>query len=216
MRRAAIAFVLVLGLASLPLHIDAQAVDSATAQVRRTVFAQWLGVDLEHSRQTWSGTFVRDLVEGRGGPPPETMHGAQIALRLWLADGTPVIDPARDANLLQPKIRRGGDTVSFVLGRGIVIRGLDEGIRGMRLGGVRQLVIPSSAAFGHEGRLNVPPDAVLVAEAKLLTAAYAPVRPATLQCPSPALAGPDSAAASRRDSASIDCRGYRYQTVRIF
>ena len=216
MRRAAIAVVLVLGLASLPLHLHAQAADSATAQVRRTVFAPWLGVDLEHSRQTWSGTFVRDVVEGRGGPPPETMHGAQIALRLWLADGTPVIDPARDPNLLQPTIRRSGDTVTFVLGRGMVIRGLDEGIRGMRIGGVRQLVIPSSAGFGREGRLNVPPDAVLVAEARLLSAAYDPTRPAALECASPALAGPDSAAATRRDSASIGCRGYRYHTIRIF
>ena len=43
MRRAAIAVVLVLGLASLPLHLNAQAVDSAAAQVRRTVFAPWLG-----------------------------------------------------------------------------------------------------------------------------------------------------------------------------
>lgn len=216
MRRAAVALMVALGLASLPLQLHAQAVDSATAEVRRTVFAPWLGVDLKHSRQTWSGTFVRDLVEGQGGPPPENMHGAQIALRLWLADGTPVIDPARDANLLLPTIRRSGDTISFVLGRGIVTRGLDEGIRGMRLGGVRQLVIPSSAGFGHEGRLNVPPNAVLLAEAKLLSAAYDPTRPATLECPSPALAGTDSVAGSRRDSASIGRRGYRYQTIRIF
>jgi FKBP-type peptidyl-prolyl cis-trans isomerase FkpA len=216
MRRTAIPVVLALGVASLPLQLHAQAVDSATAQVRRTVFAPWLGVDLEHSRQTWSGTFVRDLVEGQGGPPPETMHGAQIVLRLWLADGTPVIDPARDANLLQPMSHRSGDTVWFVLGRGIVIRGLDEGIRGMRLGGVRQLVIPSSAGFGHEGRLNVPPNAVLVAEAKLVSAAYDPIRPATLECPSPGLAGTDSIAGGRRDAASIGCRGHRYQTIRIF
>ena len=216
MHRATVAVVLVLGVASLPLHLDAQAVDSATAQVRRTAFAPWLGVDLEHSRQTWSGTFVRDLVEGRGGPPPETMHAAQIVLRLWLADATPVIDPARDANMLQPTVRRSGDTVTVVLGRGTVIRGLDEGIRGMRLGGVRQLVIPSSAGFGHEGRLNVPPDAVLVAEVKLLGGGYDPLRPATLECPSSAPAGPDSATATRRDSASIGCRGYRYQMIRIF
>ena len=116
----------------------------------------------------------------------------------------------------KPTIRRSGDTVSFVLGRGIIIRGLDEGIRGMRLGGVRQLVIPATAGFGREGRLNVPPNAVLVAEAKLLSAAYDPTRPATLECPSPALAGTDSVVGSRRDSASIGCRGYRYQTIRIF
>src|SRR5690242_21848275 len=93
----------------------------------------------------------------------------------------------RDANMLQPTVRRSGDTVTFVLGRGNVIRGLEEGIRGMRLGGVRQLVIPSTAGFGHEGRLNVPPDAVLVAEARLLSAAFDPTRPAKLECPSPAL-----------------------------
>ena len=157
---------------SVPTTVTAPAAtDSATAEVRHAVFAPWLGVDLDHSRQTWSGTFVRDVVEGQGSPLG-TMRGVKIQLRMWLADGTPVVDPTGGAS--QGAVPRSADTVSFVLGRGVVIRGLDEGVRGMRPGSVRQLVIPSSAGFGHTGRLNVPPNTVLVAEAKLLGAAYAP------------------------------------------
>ena len=60
----------------------------------------------------------------------------------------------------------------FALAGGAVIRGLDEGVNGMGLGGVRQLVIPSAAGWGRTGRNAVPPNAVLVAEVKLLMAAY--------------------------------------------
>lgn len=102
MRVHATAVLAVLGI-SLPMTLRAQTRgDSASAEIRRTTFAPWLGVDLEHSRETASGTLVRDLVEGHGGPPPESMHGGQIALRLWLADGTPIINPARDPSVLQP------------------------------------------------------------------------------------------------------------------
>jgi FKBP-type peptidyl-prolyl cis-trans isomerase 2 len=104
------------------------------------------------------------------------MRGAQIALRLWLADGTPLINPARDPSVLQPMTPPIGDAVSFVVNRHEVMPGLEDGVRGMRPGGVRQLVIPSSAGFGPTGRMSVPPNAVLVAEVKLLMAAYDPVR----------------------------------------
>jgi FKBP-type peptidyl-prolyl cis-trans isomerase FkpA len=50
-----------------------------------------------------------------------------------------------------------------------VIRGWDEGVRGMRVGGQRRLVIPPSAGYGHLG-INglVPPDARLTFDIELL------------------------------------------------
>ena len=162
--RPALAFLLMVCIVAAPSAGRAQLpTDSATLHIRQTAFAPWLRVNLDSSHQTWSGTFVRDLVPGRGSPVGR-LRGVRVVLHMWLADGTPILDPVRGVVAI--------DTVAFRVGQGAVIRGLDEGVNGMGLGGVRQLVIPSAAGWGRTGRNAVPPNAVLVAEVKLLMAAY--------------------------------------------
>ena len=56
----------------------------------------------------------------------------------------------------------GARPLAFKVGEGIVIRGWDLGVRGMRVGGTRQLVVPSRFAYGPRGTAKVPPNSVMV------------------------------------------------------
>jgi len=61
-----------------------------------------------------------------------------------------------------------GKPFDFQLGAGNVIAGWDEGIKGMKAGGRRLLVIPPEKAYGAEGQGNIPPDAPLIFVVDLL------------------------------------------------
>jgi FKBP-type peptidyl-prolyl cis-trans isomerase len=77
----------------------------------------------------------------------------------WLPDGTE-FDSTRNK---QP--------VEFLLGLGFVMKGFDEGVIGMRVGGTRRLVIRPELAFGRRGRPTegIPPDATIIVDVERLT-----------------------------------------------
>lgn len=55
----------------------------------------------------------------------------------------------------------------FTIGTGTVIPGIDQGVRGMRVGGKRRIYMPPSMAYGSQGQQGIPPNASLVFEVEL-------------------------------------------------
>lgn len=65
--------------------------------------------------------------------------------------------------------REGREPFMFKLGDGTVIEGWDEGVKGMKAGGIRKLVVSSNQAYGRQGSgSNIPPNATLLFEIELL------------------------------------------------
>jgi FKBP-type peptidyl-prolyl cis-trans isomerase len=92
------------------------------------------------------------------GQIAETGMTAQVHYTGWLTDGTK-FDSSVDR----------GQPFSFKLGAGQVIRGWDEGVKGMRVGGKRKLTIPPDMGYGAAGAGGViPPNATLVFDVELL------------------------------------------------
>jgi len=61
-----------------------------------------------------------------------------------------------------------GDPFVFTLGIGQVITGWDQGVAGMRVGGIRRLILPPSLAYGAFRNSSIPPNATLLFELELL------------------------------------------------
>jgi peptidylprolyl isomerase len=107
--------------------------------------------------RTESGLEYQDLVAGTG-PSPTTGQVAVVHYTGWLTDETK-FDSSVDR----------GKPFEFPVGRGQVIKGWDEGVASMRVGGKRKLWIPSALAYGERGVGNViPANADLVFEVELL------------------------------------------------
>ena len=149
-RRMAIA--LAVGLASTSL------VAVSWAQ-QGVVFNESLGIDLSQMNKTPRGVYWLDIQVGKGF---SVDRGARLVIHYagWLPDGT-LFDSSKIKN--QP--------VELKLGDARVIKGWEDGIRGMKEGGVRVLVIPPKLGYGSKGVAPlIPPDATLIFQIELVRA----------------------------------------------
>jgi len=106
---------------------------------------------------TPSGLVIEDVTVGEGAV---AAAGQKVTVHYtgWLTNGTK-FDSSKDRN----------DPFVFPLGGGRVIKGWDEGVQGMKVGGKRKLTIPPALGYGARGAGGaIPPNATLVFEVELL------------------------------------------------
>ena len=115
-------------------------------------YAQSLQLDVPLMTRLPSGLRYEDVVVGTGAVAE---RGQLVSLRYagWLVDGTKI-----DSS----------PGLEFRLGSGQVIRGWNEGITGMRVGGTRTLVIPPELGYGYQERGPIPGRSILVFRVELL------------------------------------------------
>jgi peptidylprolyl isomerase len=105
---------------------------------------------------TSTGLQYVDVIEGTGVTPAK----GQICIVHYhgtLLDGT-VFDSSKER----------GKPFEFPVGEGRVIKGWDEGVMSMKVGGKRKLVIPAELAYGNRQNGSIPPNSTLVFEVELL------------------------------------------------
>jgi peptidylprolyl isomerase len=102
-----------------------------------------------------SGLEYVDVNVGKG-EKPKSGDIVVVHYTGWLTDGTQF-----DSSV-------GKDAFKFALGRGEVIKGWDEGLASMKVGGKRNLFIPAKLGYGVDGSGPIPPNAPLVFEVELL------------------------------------------------
>lgn len=99
-----------------------------------------------------------DLITGTGATP---VSGQNVTVQYtgWLTNGT-VFDSSR---------KQGRTPFSFPIGTGQVIKGWDEGVITMHVGGKRRLVIPPALGYGSSANGQIPANSTLVFEVELLS-----------------------------------------------
>lgn len=104
-----------------------------------------------------SGLKFVEIKEGTGASP-KIGQLVEVHYTGWLENGEK-FDSSKDR----------GKTFEFPLGKGRVIKGWDEGVATMKVGGTRRLIIPSALGYGSQGAGNViPSDATLIFEVDLI------------------------------------------------
>ena len=106
---------------------------------------------------TSSGLRYFDLTVGTGAMPQDGQT-AVMHYTGWMKNNGLEIDTTRDNNI----------PFRYTIGAGEVVDGWEEGIRTMKVGGLRQLVIPPSLGYGDQAAGVIPPNTTLIFEVELL------------------------------------------------
>ena len=134
----------------------AAAATPANPDPAQNAYAPALGVDLAKLTKLESGVLYQDVAVGTGA---EAKYNTRVTVHYtgWLPNGR------------QFDSSRNGTPFEFTIGAKEVIRGWDEGVPGMKVGGRRKLVLPAALGYGADGAPpDIPPNSVLVFDVELL------------------------------------------------
>ena len=137
-----------------PLAMMSCASAARTEDLAAVTFGLEAEVTLAEMTRHERGFYYRDVEVGTGATA-EAGKSVQVAYVVRLADGREVDRTERE----QP--------VRFRVGDGTAVAAFDAGVRGMRAGGTRQLVVPPRLAYGARGAGPIPPNSVLVMMVRL-------------------------------------------------
>lgn len=115
--------------------------------IEGTNFAPSLGIDLAAFTKTASGLYYRDVVVGSGA---------------LVADTGAVPVRVQYAGFFRSGVSFDAGSFDFTVGSSGAIAGMEEGLRGMRVGGQRQLIIPPHLGYGGTRYGSIPPNSILV------------------------------------------------------
>ena len=141
-------------------------------QIETTTFDPSLGVNLESSIQTELGVYYRDLVVGGGAIVPVSDTGDTVVVRYT--------GYLRNAVEFDSNEDPGDPLFQYVVGTAGTMRaitGFDDGVRGMREGGRRQIIIPPHLGYGRAGTTGIPPYSILVFEVSVTRIGFVVVDP---------------------------------------
>jgi peptidylprolyl isomerase len=131
--------------------------DTPTAAATATATTTTGPVTLKNPTTTPSGLQYEDIVVGTGASPQQagrvTVHYTGKFL---------------DGKKFDSSVDR-GQPFTFVIGVGQVIKGWDEGVATMKVGGKRNLIIPPDLAYGARGQGPIPPNTPLYFEVELIS-----------------------------------------------
>ena len=122
---------------------------------------------LVYNRALMDNITSLQITDGKVGTGAEAKSGRQVTVHYtgWLYDAKAADKHGKKFDSSKDH----GEPFSFKLGSGQVIRGWDQGVAGMKVGGTRTLVIPSELGYGQRGAGGaIPPNATLLFDVELL------------------------------------------------
>jgi FKBP-type peptidyl-prolyl cis-trans isomerase len=116
--------------------------------------------------QTWVANVPFSATDVTAGTGAEAANGSRVVVDYygWLYS-TATSD--NKGQLFDTSLQTGRTPFQYVVGTGQVIAGWEQGIPGMKIGGIRRLIIPPALAYGSTGSGSIPPNATLVFEVRL-------------------------------------------------
>ncbi len=133
--------------------------------IETTNFHASLEITLSEYTKTGTGLYYKSISEGEGTATAAAGDTVTVYYGAWLSDGTP-LDPGE---IIFIRDDGGTNPAKTIPGEGPVIPGFDQGIEGMKLGGIRTVIVPPDLAYGNNwvGSI-IPPGSIMIFRAHLL------------------------------------------------